>query len=704
MLEPSYLKLHRSGELRERARQALELLRGPSCTVCPRLCTVDRLADERGLCRIGRRAIVASHFPHFGEENCLRGWRGSGTIFFSGCNLRCVFCLPPGTRVATDRGPRPIENVFDEGSNEISLGNGLVRRPPSDVRVYTLTGEAAPATKAFKHRYSGDVVRLKPLNAPAVTLTPNHRVYATHRSEPTRITAVEAGSLTREHYLVIPKPRGGISANNIDVAEVLNRHVSGVIRPRGRTVDESRLATALAEDRTSREVAERLGYHPTYVRKLRAALRGGELAAGPPRGWAIQLEDGRVHFAGEHRPGVPATLPLDESLAWILGVYCVEGHVHRQSNRPNSHRLVFSVGSHEDELLRRVSIALEGLFALSPTVVERRTTTTVEVGNELGLLLKVLPSMHRWVPASREVIEGRTVRQAPLWYVKFKRDRLNGTVQARERTRWRDQGTHFLVPIHRLEREHWEGDVYNLEVDHPTHSYMAPAVAVANCQNFDVSWQVQGEEASAERLAGMMLELQSHGCHNINWVTPEHVVPQILEALPLAVEGGLRLPTVYNTSAYDSPDSLTLMDGLVDVYMPDLKLISSERARRYVGKREYADVMRRNVLEMQRQVGDLVLDDRGLARRGLICRHLVMPGLLDETEAVLRFVAEELGPGTYVNLMGQYSPAGKVRDGRYEEIDRRPHAEELARAFEIADELGLRRLDRRSRAEALSSG
>jgi putative pyruvate formate lyase activating enzyme len=315
VLEPSYLRLHRSGELRARARRALELLRGPSCTVCPRLCTVDRLADERGLCRIGRHAIVASHFPHFGEENCLRGWRGSGTIFFSGCNLRCVFC-----------------------------------------------------------------------------------------------------------------------------------------------------------------------------------------------------------------------------------------------------------------------------------------------------------------------------------------------------------------------------------------------------QNFDVSWQVQGEETSVERLAGMMLELQARGCHNINWVTPEHVVPQILEALPLAVEGGLRLPTVYNTSAYDSPDSLALMDGVVDVYMPDLKMISSDHARRYVGKREYADVMRRNVVEMKRQVGDVVLDERGLARRGLICRHLVMPGLLDETEAVLRFVAEELGPGTYVNLMGQYYPAGKVRDGRYEEIDRRPHAEELERAFEIADELGLRRLDRRSRAEALSPG
>jgi putative pyruvate formate lyase activating enzyme len=187
-------------------------------------------------------------------------------------------------------------------------------------------------------------------------------------------------------------------------------------------------------------------------------------------------------------------------------------------------------------------------------------------------------------------------------------------------------------------------------------------------------------------------------------VTPEHVVPQILEALPLAIDGGLRLPTVYNTSAYDSPDSLALMDGVVDVYMPDLKVISSEQARRYVGKREYGDVMRRNVLEMHRQVGNLVLDDRGLARRGLICRHLVMPGLLDETEAVLRFVADELAPGTYVNLMGQYYPAGKVGDGRYEEIDRRPRADELERAFEIADELGLRRLDRRSRAAALSLG
>jgi hypothetical protein len=186
-----------------------------------------------------------------------------------------------------------------------------------------------------------------------------------------------------------------------------------------------------------------------------------------------------------------------------------------------------------------------------------------------------------------------------------------------------------------------------------------------------------------------MLELQAIGCHNINWVTPEHVVPQILEALPLAVEGGLRLPIVYNTSSYDSHDSLRLLDGVVDVYMPDFKLWTCEAARRYLKRPDYADVARESVKEMHRQVGDLVLDERGLARRGLILRHLVMPGLLDETEAILRFVAEELGTGCYVNLMGQYHVSGKVgRGGEYTEIARGIHREEYDRALEVAEELG----------------
>jgi putative pyruvate formate lyase activating enzyme len=219
------------------------------------------------------------------------------------------------------------------------------------------------------------------------------------------------------------------------------------------------------------------------------------------------------------------------------------------------------------------------------------------------------------------------------------------------------------------------------------------------CQNHDISWQVRGEVATPERLAGMMLELQAIGCHNINFVTPEHVVPQIVEALPDAIRGGLELPIVYNTSSYDSLESLALMDGIVDVYMPDFKLVSEAAARRYLRKPDYAAAARESVVEMNRQVGPLVFDERGLARRGLLVRHLVMPGMVDETEAVLRFVAEELGPDTYVDLMAQYYPAGLVgrrgRDG-YDEIDRHLYKEEYDAAVASARSLGLRRLDARS--------
>jgi len=223
------------------------------------------------------------------------------------------------------------------------------------------------------------------------------------------------------------------------------------------------------------------------------------------------------------------------------------------------------------------------------------------------------------------------------------------------------------------------------------------------CQNWDISWgNLRGVVATPDRLAAMMLELQGRGCHNVNFVTPEHVVPQVLEALPPAIEGGLMLPLVYNTSAYDSLDSLRLMEGLVDVYMPDFKLWTREASRRYLKREDYPDVARETIREMHRQVGDLVLDERGLARRGLLLRHLVMPGLLDETRAILRFVAEELGTGCYVNLMAQYYPSGRVgRDGEFAEIDRHVFSEEYVEALALAEELGLR-LDPRSRSEGRS--
>jgi putative pyruvate formate lyase activating enzyme len=214
------------------------------------------------------------------------------------------------------------------------------------------------------------------------------------------------------------------------------------------------------------------------------------------------------------------------------------------------------------------------------------------------------------------------------------------------------------------------------------------------CQNWEISHGMPGEEVSPGELAALMLALQQAGCHNINLVTPEHVVPQILEALPLAVRGGLRLPIVYNTSAYDSPESLGLLDGIVDVYMPDLKLWSPERCRRYLGRRDYSEVARSSLLEMHRQVGPLSFDEHGLARRGVLTRHLVMPGMPEETEEILRWIASELGPGSYVNVMAQYRPAGRVLGGEFPELARSISREEYGRALALAEELGLR-LDER---------
>jgi putative pyruvate formate lyase activating enzyme len=213
------------------------------------------------------------------------------------------------------------------------------------------------------------------------------------------------------------------------------------------------------------------------------------------------------------------------------------------------------------------------------------------------------------------------------------------------------------------------------------------------CQNFDISWQVHGRSTPPAQLAAMMLELQDQGCHNIILVTPEHVVPQIIEALPLAIERGLRVPLVYNTGAYDSMENLRLLDGIVDIYMPDFKYWNSAMARVYSKASDYPTVARRAIREMHRQVGNLVLDANGVAQRGLLLRHLVLPGNVAGTRAVMRWIARELSPVTYVNIMSQYYPAGEVSRTEYPQINRRVTFAEFGQALEEARGAGLRRLD-----------
>jgi putative pyruvate formate lyase activating enzyme len=212
-----------------------------------------------------------------------------------------------------------------------------------------------------------------------------------------------------------------------------------------------------------------------------------------------------------------------------------------------------------------------------------------------------------------------------------------------------------------------------------------------SCQNWEISQRGEGSEMRGTDLAVMMLELESAGCHNINLVTPSHVVAQVLEAVVIAAEAGLALPLAYNTGGYDSPEALALLDGVIDIYMPDMKYGSDEAGRRFSHVPDYVTVNQAAVREMRRQVGDLVLDEDGIARRGLLVRHLVLPDDAAESRAVLDFVARELGPRTYLNLMDQYRPC--YRADEVPPLDRRPSRDEYERVRSIALDLGLTRLD-----------
>ena len=211
------------------------------------------------------------------------------------------------------------------------------------------------------------------------------------------------------------------------------------------------------------------------------------------------------------------------------------------------------------------------------------------------------------------------------------------------------------------------------------------------CQNYDISHLGEGYEISIEHFAKMMIELQNIGCHNINFVTPTHVVPQILKALPIAVEMGLKIPLVYNTGGYDIIETLMIIEGIFDIYMPDFKFTDSDIANRFCKARDYPEVATKAIKEMHRQVGDLVINNHGIAERGLIVRHLIMPNELAGTRKVMHFLANEISKNTYVNIMDQYHPCGLAH--KYPEINRRITTEEFSNAINIAREEGLTRLD-----------
>jgi len=209
------------------------------------------------------------------------------------------------------------------------------------------------------------------------------------------------------------------------------------------------------------------------------------------------------------------------------------------------------------------------------------------------------------------------------------------------------------------------------------------------CQNYDISHLGRGEQITSSEMARAMVKLQEMGCHNINFVTPTHYVPQIVASLPEAIEMGLSLPIVYNCSGYESIEVIRLLEGVIDIYMPDAKYMDGKFSKQFSNAPDYPEVIKKVLKEMHRQVGDLRTNSKGIAERGLLIRHLVMPEGVASSEAVLKFIAEEISPQSYVNIMDQYRPEYQAHE--YSEINRRITHKEYLEAIQIAKRFHLYR-------------
>ncbi len=210
------------------------------------------------------------------------------------------------------------------------------------------------------------------------------------------------------------------------------------------------------------------------------------------------------------------------------------------------------------------------------------------------------------------------------------------------------------------------------------------------CQNYEISQLRIGKEVSFDELAGIMIELQNLKCSNINFVTPTPQIPGILKSIQIAIEKGLKIPLVYNTNAYDSLDVLKILEGIFDIYLPDAKYSNNKISLKYSNVQDYFEIMKNAIKEMHKQVGDLTLNEEGIAIKGLMIRHLILPNNLAGSEKIFEFIAKEISKDTFINIMDQYWPAYKAY--QYPEISRKINEDEFKKIINLAKKFGLRRL------------
>ncbi|MBI4641138.1 MAG: hypothetical protein HY731_10615 [Candidatus Tectomicrobia bacterium] len=363
------------------------------CNFCQWNCEVDRRQGSKiGTCKLASESRVSSYFHHPGEELIYRGRQGSGTIFFTSCNMRCSFCIHPSTFILTQRGPVRISQLYDKAGIEIAR-NGGWSRSPQDLYAFSHEGRPVKVTQIFKHDYSGDLILIEPLYGPPIMTTPEHQIPVS-KGPQEALVKMPAAHLSSEYWLAIPRPTFADNESDIlDVANIISPLAAEFVYV---TTAQHRLpvieqAVALAHaGATSFQIADQLDYHPVYVRSLLSRVRRDGLPA-VHRQNSVVIEDGKLRLKTEKRPGIPAQLKISEELAEFLGYYCAEGHITKKTKRPSSYEIVFSFGRHEKELVSRTAELFRKLFDIEPRIVERRTTITVEsFKSSLALLLRDL--------------------------------------------------------------------------------------------------------------------------------------------------------------------------------------------------------------------------------------------------------------------------------------------------------------------------
>jgi pyruvate formate lyase activating enzyme len=720
------------------------------CDLCPRDCRLHE--GQRGACfvraRVGDAMVLTTYGRSSGfcvdpiEKKPLNHFLpGSAVLSFgtAGCNLACKFCFSPATWIATSDGMRRIGDLFDECGERIPLGEGVVGFP-AGIEVWTRNASPTQVTKVFSRPYDGELVSLKAACCPPIQATPNHGIFAAHRSDLANIQKVPAGELTRDHYLMVPKRKPATGNVTISSRQWLERLDIPAHAPRPRRIETARLAGLLQMDGTSGEVGAALGYHPTYVRKLRSQLARGELAPREsPREVTLTVESGRVRFFGEKGKGVPEALALTQDLAWMLGIFCAEGAISSHPDRPNSPHLSFCFGEHEEPLIERTAQLLADIFDARPLIVVRRTTITVEIGQssiarlfeslcgrgahgkqvpppvlqapvavmraflegyiagdghrtaihaagltvserlalglfELGLHLGLLPTYFEHEPAPTKQIEGRTVTQSKFYIVRYLRKRFDPGCDARpERSVWREMDAYFLVPLRRIERMPYSGPVYNLEVHDPDHSYLAPFLAVANCQNWDISKSRDMDRlmdsASPEAIAHAAVD---SGCRSVAFTYNDPVIfaEYAMDAADACRDAGIL--TVAVTAGYISPAPRREFYAKMDAANVDLKGFTDEFYVKLTGAK-LAPVL--DTLVYLRHETDVWFE----------ITTLLIPGKNDSAEEareMSQWIMRELGPDVPLHFTA-FHPDFKMTD-----LPPTPAAT-LTRARRIAMEEGL---------------